>query len=84
MKGRVLDGILYKNDRQAVKFWKYGGYGVKVADLHNVVGVVIDTQYDGKLYTSVSNLEEHGIPHVFGESEKQLILPVEHWRRVKH
>lgn len=86
VKGHIIDDILYKTEKQAVKFWKHGGYGVKVADLHNVLGVVIDTQYDGKLYTPVSNLEEHGIPHTFfdkaGKPEKQLILPVSYWKKV--
>lgn len=79
VKGRVIDGILYKNSKQAIKFWKHDGYGIKLADLHNIQGVVIDTQYDGKLYASLTTLEEHGIPHTFGD-EKQLILPVKHWR----
>lgn len=87
MKGRVVDNILYKNGRKVVKFWKHDGYGLNVADLHEVNGVVIDSQYDGKLYTSTSNLYEHGISHTFinksGRAEQQLILPVQYWREVK-
>ena len=85
--GRVVDGILYKTAKQAKKFWKHEGYGVAVADTHNVQGIVIQTQYDGKLYTNVPNLEEHGIAHTFidpkGKEEKQLILPVQYWREVR-
>lgn len=83
VKGRVVDDILYKNVRQAVKFYKYDGYGIKISDMHNIIGIVIETKYDGKLYTSISNLWEHGIPHIFNEDERQLILPVKYWRGVK-
>jgi len=83
VKGRVLDGILYKNSRQAVKFWQHDGYGIKVRDLHNVDGVVIDTRYDGKLYASATTIQEYGIPHTFNGDEEQLILKVKYWRGVR-
>lgn len=82
MKGRVLDNILYKDLKKTKKFFKYDGYGINTADLHEVLGVVIETKYDGKLYTSVSNLEENGIPWDFN-GERQLILPVKFWRNVR-
>jgi hypothetical protein len=80
--GRIVDGILHKDGNKVVKFWKHNGYGIDVRDLHNILGVVLDTQYDGKLYASLSTIEANGIDNMFGE-EKQLILPVEHWRKVK-
>lgn len=83
VRGRVIDGILQKTSKQAIKFWKYNGYGIRVSDLHNVEGVVIETEYDGKLYTNISNLEEHGIEHTYKDEEKQLILPVRYWRKVR-
>ena len=82
VKGVVRDNILYKNGKQALKFWKYDGYGVKVEDLHEVNGVVLDTKYDGRLYAPVSVLREHGIQHFFGD-EEQLILELNHWKGVK-
>lgn len=81
-RGRVLEGVLQKNQRQAKKFWKYDGYGVKVADLHEVTGVLLDTMYDGRLYVPLSTLRQHGIQHWFGD-EEQLILPVQYWKKVK-
>jgi hypothetical protein len=80
--GRVIDNILHKDGKKVVKFWKHDGYGIDVRDLHNVNGVVLDTQYDGKLYASTSTLREYGIDHMF-KDEKQLILPVKHWRKVR-
>lgn len=78
MKGHAQEGVLYKSKRQTQKFWKYKGYGINTADLANVTDIVIETEYDGKLHTTVSNLRENGIAHHF-KDEKQLILPVEHW-----
>lgn len=82
MKGRVDEHILHKRGRQVQKFFKHNGYGINVDDLHEINGIVLETKYDGKLFTSVSNLRENGITHYFGE-EKQLILPVQYWRQVK-
>ena len=82
--GRIEDGILIKDGKKVVKFWKHNGYGIAVTDLvGGVNGVILDTQYDGKLYSSVDNLFENGIRHQFGE-EKQVILPVQYWRRVQN
>lgn len=87
IKGRVLDNILHKNIKQALKFFKHNGYGVRVADLHEVNGVLLDTKYDGRLYAPVSLLYKYGIEHTFvnksGEEEKQLVMPVEYWREVR-
>lgn len=81
--GRVEDGILVKDGKKVVKFWKHNGYGIDIDDLTGGVnGVVLETQYDGKLYSSVSNLFENGIRHDF-QGEKQIILPLEFWRGVK-
>ena len=86
--GRIEDGILIKDGNKVVKFFKHNGYGIAITDLiGGVSGVVLDTQYDGKLYSSVDNLFEHGIRHNFvnhkGEEERQIILPVERWRGVR-
>lgn len=80
--GVVRDNILYKNGKQAIKFWKYDGYGVNVADLHEVNGIVLDTKYNGRIYAPVSVLREHGIHHWFGD-EEQLVLKVEFWKEIK-
>lgn len=82
--GRIEDGILIKEGKKVVKFFKYDGYGIAVSDLvGGVSGVVVDSQYDGKLYTSVDNLLDNGIRHTFennGKEERQIILPVQYWR----
>lgn len=80
-KGSIRDGILYKTPTQAVKFWAKDGYGIRVADLHNVEGVILDTKYDGKLYAPTWLIEQEGEEHMFGD-EKQLILKTEKWRVV--
>lgn len=80
--GRVVDGVLQKGGTAVVKFWAFDGYGINVADLHEVTGVLLDTKYDGRLYTPLSVLREHGIEHDFN-GEKQLILKVEYWRKIQ-
>lgn len=81
--GRIEDGVLVKDGKKVVKFWKHDGYGIAISDLvGGVSGVILDSQYDGKLYSSVDNLFENGIRHDFN-GEKQIILPVQFWRGVK-
>lgn len=81
--GRIEDGILIKDGKKVVKFWKHNGYGIAISDLGgDVNAIILKTKYDGNLYTSVDNLFKNGIPHEFGD-EKQIILPLQHWRGVK-
>lgn len=82
MHGVVRGKMLEKTGKQVIKYWKHNGYAVSEADLEQVHGVKLHTQYDGILYAPRHLFYRHGIPNVY-KGEKQLILPVEHWEQIE-
>lgn len=78
MKGAIENYDLVKKGNQVVKFWKYNGYAVPVADLEKVRGVKLYTQYDGILYARRDTFYRNGIPNNY-KGEQQLVLPLNQW-----
>jgi hypothetical protein len=78
MRGKIINHVLVKTGKQVQKFWKHKGYAVAVADLEEVRGVKLHTEYDGILYARRDQFYKNGIENVYN-GEQQLVLPTKHW-----
>ncbi len=78
MKGTVIDNNLVKRGKQVQKYWKHNGYAVATRDLEQIQGVVLHTEYDGKLYARRDQFYADGIENTYN-GEQQLILPTKYW-----
>lgn len=78
MKGTIIDNNLVKKGKQVVKYWKHNGYAVAEKDLEQIQGVILHTQYDGKLYARRDMFYRNGIENTYN-GEKQIVLPTKYW-----
>ena len=82
IRGQVVNYILVKRGKQVVKFRRYNGYAVAEKDLEQVRGVELHSKEDGVIYARRDQFYKDGIPNVY-LGEKQLILPVKYWEKLK-
>lgn len=82
MHGQISEDKLIKRGKQVVKYRRYNGYAVAESDLEKVHGVELHTKEDNIIYAPRHLFYQEGIINDFN-GEKQYILPLHHWERVR-